>query len=200
MPKHIDHEQRKIDIAEMTLQMIHQHGIDKTTLREIAKEAGLSLGSLQYHFPRQKDLFGYTMEMLYIRTTDRIEGVIDNDLSEFDNVVNMLTQMTQVHNQEQRMENDVWAQLSLMRDKTPEFTQLVNRYLYSYNEYYKEALKILDDNDHLSNKNGMDDEINTFTIFMNGLLYETVLFPDKYDEKIVEDQIRAYLSKICLQS
>lgn len=195
MPKHVDHEQRKIDIAEMTLQMIHQQGIDKATLREIAKEAGLSLGALQYHFPRQKDLFEYTMEMLYKRTTDRVEGVIDNDLSEFDNVVNMLIQMVQVQNQEQRMENDVWTQLSLMPNKTLEFTQLVDRYLCSYNQYYIAALKILSDNQYLNDS--LDDEKNTFTIFMNGLLYETVLYPDKYDEKIVENQIRAYLSKIC---
>lgn len=55
MPKMMNHDERKVLDAEAAFRTIKQHGIENTTLRKVAEEAGFSLGSIQY-FPTQRDL------------------------------------------------------------------------------------------------------------------------------------------------
>ncbi|TFJ93505.1 TetR/AcrR family transcriptional regulator [Lentibacillus salicampi] len=197
MPKRVNHRERKEKIAEATLKMIYQEGIEKATLREIAKEVGLSLGSVQYYFPRQKDLYEFTMESLYRRTEARIGNVILDDQTAFENAVSMLSQLVQVKNPQQRIENDIWAQLNLMPNKSPEYSQLKNRYRESYTAFVTRAVTILKENDDLLNKDHVEDETKTLAIFIDGLMFETVIYPEIYDEQAVEKQIREYLYKIC---
>ncbi|MBY6274089.1 MAG: TetR family transcriptional regulator, partial [Bacillaceae bacterium] len=59
MPKIVDHEQRKERIAEACWRVILKRGMKGATVRNIAKEAGLSPGSLRHYFSSQGDLYLY---------------------------------------------------------------------------------------------------------------------------------------------
>lgn len=196
MPKRVNHHERKLEIAEAALQMIHQNGIAKTTLREIAKEVGLSLGSVQYYFPKQEDLYEFTMELLYKRTEDRIQNVLAKDQSAFENAVSMLTQMVQVQDAQQRMENDIWAQICFMPNKSPEYEQLKNRFHQFVVTFVEEVTEMLHDEQCLHSQR-IEAESKTLSFFMDGLMLNTIIYPDYYNEQIVKEQIREYLCKIC---
>ena len=49
-------EQTKALILNAALETFHEHGYEKTTMREIAKRAGLSLGSAYYYFRSKEHL------------------------------------------------------------------------------------------------------------------------------------------------
>ena len=49
-------EQTKAAILNAALETFHEHGYEKTTMREIAKRAGLSLGSAYYYFRSKEHL------------------------------------------------------------------------------------------------------------------------------------------------
>jgi len=196
MPKRVNHHERKLEIAEAALQMIHQNGIAKTTLREIAKEVGLSLGSVQYYFPKQEDLYEFTMELLYKRTEDRIRNVLVKDQSAFENAVSMLTQMVQVQDAQQRMENDIWAQICFIPNKSSEYEQLKNRFHQFVVTFVGEVTEMLYDKQCLHSQR-IEAESKTLSFFMDGLMLNTIIYPDYYNEQIVKEQIREYLCKIC---
>lgn len=200
MPKKVNHQERKHEIAEAALHMIHQNGIANTTLREIAKEVGLSLGSVQYYFQKQEDLYEFTMDLLYKRTEDRIRNVLVKNQSAFENAVSMLTQMVQVQDEQQRMENDIWAQICFVPDKSFENEELKERFHQSYaafvSQVVNQVIEMLHDTRFLYSQ-CLEAEAKTLSFFMDGLMLNTIIYPNHYDEQTVKAQIREYLFKIC---
>ena len=63
MPKQVDHEKRRRQIAEATWRLISTEGIEQATVRKIAQEAGLSLGALRHYFATQDELLRFSMEL-----------------------------------------------------------------------------------------------------------------------------------------
>ncbi|MFF3444992.1 TetR/AcrR family transcriptional regulator [Streptosporangium sp. NPDC002721] len=71
MPKKVDHDERRRHIAEAVLRIAGRHGLDRATLRDIAVEAGISLGAVQHYFRSKEELLrhviGYTGEQVTAR-------------------------------------------------------------------------------------------------------------------------------------
>jgi len=78
MPKIVDHNERKIKIAEATWNVIVREGLENASVRKIASEANLSVGSLRHYFPSQSDLFLFSMELVSERVRKRIENKNDD--------------------------------------------------------------------------------------------------------------------------
>lgn len=55
--------------------VIHQHGMSAVSLRTVAKEAGVSVGSLRHMFPTRDALLVYAAELMIERVTERIRSV-----------------------------------------------------------------------------------------------------------------------------
>ena len=49
MPKIVDHDARRRHIAEAVHRIIHDKGMESVSLREVAAEAGMSMGAVQYY-------------------------------------------------------------------------------------------------------------------------------------------------------
>ncbi len=50
-------QRRLTDILDVAGILIAEHGLETFSVNKVAAEAGISLGNLQYYFPRKKDLF-----------------------------------------------------------------------------------------------------------------------------------------------
>ena len=56
MPKVVDHEKQREVFAEAAMRLIAREGFDGMTMRAVAKEAGLSYGSLFHYFQSKEEL------------------------------------------------------------------------------------------------------------------------------------------------
>ncbi|MFT5113830.1 MAG: AcrR family transcriptional regulator [Parasphingorhabdus sp.] len=56
MPKIIDHDHRREEIAGAVLRVVGQHGVNGVTMRVVAKEAGWSTGVLHHYFEDKQAL------------------------------------------------------------------------------------------------------------------------------------------------
>jgi AcrR family transcriptional regulator len=56
MPKQVDHDQRRRQIAEAVWRLATRGGLEDVTLRHVAAEAGVSARLLQYYFGTRADL------------------------------------------------------------------------------------------------------------------------------------------------
>ena len=56
MPKVVDHEERRREIVQATMRVISRIGLDHTTIKEIAKEAGYSNGVLAHYFTNKEHI------------------------------------------------------------------------------------------------------------------------------------------------
>lgn len=62
MPKIVDHEQYRKELLHKCFDLFAQKGYASITTRQIAKELGVSTGTLYYYFPRKEDMFEQLVE------------------------------------------------------------------------------------------------------------------------------------------
>jgi AcrR family transcriptional regulator len=71
MPKVVDHEQRRQQIAGALLRVAGARGLHQAGLREVAAEAGLSVRLIQYYFGTKEQLLLYATQYLAARLGER---------------------------------------------------------------------------------------------------------------------------------
>jgi len=62
MPKIVDHEKRRAEIAKALWRVIQREGITGVSIRVVAAEAGYPKATVTYYFKTQADLLTYAME------------------------------------------------------------------------------------------------------------------------------------------
>ncbi|MFD7289477.1 TetR/AcrR family transcriptional regulator [Streptomyces sp. NPDC059863] len=64
MPKRVDHEERRTEIAEALVRVAGRRGLHGVGMRDVAAEAGVSLRLVQYYFQTKEKLLLYGLERL----------------------------------------------------------------------------------------------------------------------------------------
>jgi AcrR family transcriptional regulator len=64
VPKRVDHEQRRAEIARALWRVIDRQGLEGVSVRHVAAEAGVSAGMVQYHFRTRDEMMTFVMEGL----------------------------------------------------------------------------------------------------------------------------------------
>jgi len=72
VPKRVDHEQRRRQIADALLRTAATRGLHATGMREVAAEAGVSLRLVQYYFGTKEELLLAAMQQLAAQFSDRV--------------------------------------------------------------------------------------------------------------------------------
>lgn len=72
MPKQVDHHERRESIAHALWRVVDQQGWARATMREVAREAGVSLGQLQHYFSSRADMLAFAMEFASEQTSRRV--------------------------------------------------------------------------------------------------------------------------------
>ena len=72
MPKLVNEEKRRERIAEAVWNIAADQGLERATIRAVAAECGLSVGSIQHSFRTQEELKRFAMELVVQRVTTRL--------------------------------------------------------------------------------------------------------------------------------
>ena len=72
MPKIVDHDAQRLKFAEAAMRLIAGKGIEAVTMRAVAREAGLSYGSLFHYFDSKDDLLMHAVRHLTSQQTARV--------------------------------------------------------------------------------------------------------------------------------
>ena len=71
VPKRVDHEERRRQIADALLRTATTRGLHATGMREVAAEAGVSLRLVQYYFGTKEELMLFAMQHLATQFGER---------------------------------------------------------------------------------------------------------------------------------
>ncbi len=72
MPKQVDHHERREEIAHALWRVVDQYGWARATMREVAREAEVSLGQLQHYFTSRRAMLTFAMDYAAAQTSDRV--------------------------------------------------------------------------------------------------------------------------------
>ncbi|MEV4087994.1 TetR/AcrR family transcriptional regulator [Nonomuraea fuscirosea] len=75
MPKIVDHDARRRHIAEAVHRVIHAKGMESVSLREVAAEAGMSMGAVQYYVTTKDQMLLLALERIAIWIGERVAAV-----------------------------------------------------------------------------------------------------------------------------
>jgi AcrR family transcriptional regulator len=107
MPKIVDHDARREEIAEALWRVVRRDGIRAASVRTIAAEAGWSAGAVRYYFPDQDGLLSFAMDLVSRRVTERISAIEPKGGSVQTVVLRYLDEVLPL-DAERRAEFDVW--------------------------------------------------------------------------------------------
>lgn len=73
MPKIVDAEARRQEVVEAVFRIIASDGLERASLREVADEAGLAVGSVRHYFASSDELLVHSFAVVIDRIARRLE-------------------------------------------------------------------------------------------------------------------------------
>jgi AcrR family transcriptional regulator len=74
VPKIVDAEARRQDVVDAVLRIVASDGLERASLREVADEAGLAVGSVRHYFSGSDDLLSFSFARVVDRIVSRLEA------------------------------------------------------------------------------------------------------------------------------
>ncbi|MFD4674385.1 TetR/AcrR family transcriptional regulator [Lentzea sp. NPDC058450] len=76
MPKRVDHDEKRRDLAEALFRIASTQGLQAVTLRAVAAEAGVSMFQIQYYFPTKEEMLRHAWQRITQLGAERAGKVI----------------------------------------------------------------------------------------------------------------------------
>ncbi|WP_344884151.1 TetR/AcrR family transcriptional regulator [Nonomuraea antimicrobica] len=102
----MDPAERRLLLAEAVLRVMRRDGLEQASVRNVAREAGLSMGSLRHYFASQSELMVFAFRTVIDRIESRLAGLEPepDPRRRAQRVLNELLPL----DDERRAENEVW--------------------------------------------------------------------------------------------
>ncbi|MCI9597480.1 MAG: TetR family transcriptional regulator [Firmicutes bacterium] len=195
MPKIVDYEAQKHIIAEATRRLIRQGGLRKATVRNIAQEAGMSVGALRHCFPSQEDLIQYAMNLIVDQVTIRINDLaasIEQQQFTQDTAVNIFYQLASF-DEEQKKEMEVWLSFCVEALYKPALKPLNDKMYDSIHAVVYQVLMFMKKSGLVRKEIDLDNEADMLHVLIDGLALHRVIRPEKRSETQMKEILRKRL-------
>jgi AcrR family transcriptional regulator len=106
MPKLVDPDQRRSELAQAVWTVIRRDGLQRASVRNVAREAGLSMGSLRHYFASQSELLCFAMQLVGDRARARV-AALEPGAASRRRAEQLLAELVPLDD-ERRAESEVW--------------------------------------------------------------------------------------------
>ena len=194
MPKIVNHEKRREQIAESMWRIILEKGMEGATVRGVAEEAGLSVGALRYYFKDQDELFVYAMRLVNERVTGRVMDIAARPLPPREKVIAVLLEIVPMDD-ERRAETDVWFSFLTHLKHRKDLDGIPEHAVY---EAIQKLFGLLEVEGAL--RPGLDRELEAERLYsiIDGLALHAFLEPERLDPSMVRRVVRSAVEAITL--
>ncbi|MRX52994.1 TetR family transcriptional regulator [Bacillus idriensis] len=196
MPKVIDHEKRKIQLAEATWKIIAKEGIEQATVRKIASAAGLSVGALRHYFSTQSELLSYSMELVSERVRHRALAKTYK-VNPLDIVKESISELLPADD-ERKIEMEVWLAFSVKMLVDTKLRPLSENVYQEMHDGLGQVLQLLSKLGMLKDELDMEAEINRLHSLVDGLALHHLLHPSVFTYEKMMKTLDYHLRSICL--
>ncbi|MFI2713329.1 TetR/AcrR family transcriptional regulator [Micromonospora sp. NPDC018662] len=117
MPKIVDHDARRAELAEAMWRVVYRDGVGAATVRSIAAEAGWSPSALRHYFATQTELLVFAMDHVMAEAAERFTAG-DRSGTTRQIVQRMLEELLPLDRQRVR-EAEVWLLLAARAQVDP---------------------------------------------------------------------------------
>ncbi|XID93147.1 TetR/AcrR family transcriptional regulator [Paenibacillaceae bacterium WGS1546] len=193
MTKIVDHEERRLRIAEAALRVIKKMGMKGATVRNIARESGLSLGALRHYFSTQDELLNFSMELVKERAAARIYELNRLELPIFQKVLRILLELLPTDN-DKLAEMEIWfAYNAHYRSSDPSYDVQSDGIL----TLIANLLRRMKDSGAMRPDLDCELEIERLYAFIDGIALHAFLDTKRVDYEQIEKLVTYHMKSIC---
>jgi AcrR family transcriptional regulator len=194
MPKIVNHDIRKKQIAKASWRVILEHGMEGATVRNIAKEAGLSLGALRHYFSTQDELLDYAMNLVIEKATERINKIIIKELPLKEKILHIMLEMVPT-NEETMAEMEVWFTFTAHARHRKELFDGLHDGIYVG---LRKLIEYLDQQNQLQKNLDKDIETERLYALVDGIALHAMVDPKRLDKERILKLFVYHINSICV--
>ncbi|WP_378740791.1 TetR/AcrR family transcriptional regulator [Nocardia brasiliensis] len=204
MPKIVDPVERRKAVADAVFRVVAREGVEHASLRRVAEEAGLVVGSVRHYFDSHTELLSFTLAELNRRVTDRVlhdlaeifpEGVVVQQVPG-SVAERILAELLPVD--EQRFEESaVWLAFTTAARARPELADLAVQPLAGVRSLVRRVLSTMSDAGVLRGTVGdLEQETDRLAALLDGLALAAVVDPARRDPDRMRATLRLHLASL----
>lgn len=195
MPKIVDHDKQRLLVAEAAWRVIRRDGMEHTSVRNIAKEANLSTGSMRHYFSTQSELLLFAMNLVSERVTHRYHQMSLTG-SPLEDMKKLLLEILP-NTDEKFAEMEVWFAFTVKSKTDLALKSLADNV---YNEIRRMAAYVITQLMELGLTKpdlNVELEIERLYALIDGLGVHAILRPESINAKVMDDILTLHLASLC---
>ncbi|MEO5874432.1 MAG: TetR/AcrR family transcriptional regulator [Streptosporangiaceae bacterium] len=186
MPKIVDHDVRRLELAEALWRIIVREGLEAVSVRNVAAEAGWSAGALRHYFPDKAGLIAFAMNLVTERVVTRLRSLDrGGDPGKF--VLRALEELLPL-DAERRVEAEVWLAFVTHARVDPALAGPAQRVHTTLRNYVEELLT------HLGAPHPAA-EAPLLHALLDGLTLHLLLYPGSLTPAQAGHQLQAFVRR-----
>ncbi|GAB7030704.1 TetR/AcrR family transcriptional regulator [Streptomyces sp. NPDC021749] len=203
MPKVVDPDARRREVVDALFRVVVRDGLQRTSLRAVADEAGLNIGSLRHYFASQQELMDFAMQSMLDGLTDRLLRHVERigDLSAHPPAerlrlaAGLLAELLPL-DERRRAEVTVFLDFNAAARTNPAFKDLSDQAAAGARRLVRRVLTRLDESGTLRPGRDLDIETERLTALVDGLGLGAVRNPDVLGPTMCSAVLAAHLGDL----
>lgn len=188
MPKIVDHEQRREELAAAVWRLASRDGLDAVTIRAVAAEAGWSTGALHHYFADKEELLLFAFQTAADRISRRVDAAKAAAGEPFE-LVRALLEIGLPLDAERRDETRVWFAflgLALTRPPLARAQRLAYR---AWRRLVADALRDAQERGDVDPEVDVEREAAGLVALVDGLAVQATFEPRTLDASLVDERL-----------
>lgn len=194
MPRIVDHDERRAELAGAVWRIIAEHGIERVTVRNVVDEAGWSRGVLGHYFSDKDHLLLFAYQLAAEHTNERFRRLAaeNHGLA----ALRAIMLDVQALDEETRTESSVWLSFLAKAPSEPVFTEEHHQMYAAWREIVTGIYGQMVTAGDVAPTLDADLEAEAFFAFTDGLAIQTLVDPEYMTRERVERLADAYLARL----
>ncbi|QFX79513.1 TetR/AcrR family transcriptional regulator [Streptomyces sp. SYP-A7193] len=205
MPKYVDPDARRRLVVDALFRVVVRDGLQRTSLRAVADEAQLNIGSLRHYFASQQDLMRFAMQSMLDRVGGRLLEHIENigDLGSHPRpeqlrlAAGLLAELLPL-DERRSAEVTVFLDFNTTARTNPAFSDLSRQAAEGTKSLVRRVLTRLNASGTLRPGLDVDIETERLTALLDGLGLNAVLHPQILNPRTCIDVLLTHLDDLSL--
>ncbi|RSS54031.1 TetR/AcrR family transcriptional regulator [Streptomyces sp. WAC01280] len=205
MPKYVDPDARRRLVVDALFRVVVRDGLQRTSLRAVADEAQLNIGSLRHYFASQQDLMRFAMQSMLDRVGSRLLEHVERigDLGsrprseQFELSAGLLAELLPL-DENRRAEVAVFLDFNAAARTNPAFGDLSRKAAEGTRTLMRRVLTRLDAAGALRPGLDLDLETERLAALLDGLGLSAVLHPEILSARACFDVLLTHLGGLSL--
>ena len=188
MPKIVDHEQRRDELAAAVWRLASREGLDAVTIRRVAAEAGWSTGALHHYFADKEELLLFAFQTVADRVGRRVEAAREASADPLE-LARALLAIGLPLDEERRDETRVWFAFLGLALTRPSLARAQRLAYHAWRGVVADALRDAQEQGDLDAAVDVDREAAGLVALVDGLAVQASFDPECLDVGLVDERL-----------